>query len=106
MDLKLPSYVDDIMTSLMDWDNRRDMSQVLETANMVIMKMAAKWNLPLEEAQTEKLVLRRKRKGGKPDYVKWLGIILDETLSFDLHWKSRVEKARKLLGAFNSIGNS
>ena len=38
--------------------------------------------------------------------VKWLGIIIDETLDFDYHWKSRVDKACKLLGACSSIGSS
>ena len=36
---------------------------------------------------------------------KWLGIIIDETLDFDHHWKSRVDKARKLVGALSSIGS-
>ena len=106
LDLELPSYVDDIMASLMDWDGRRDMSRVLTHANSIITEVATRWELPLEQAKTEKLVLKKKRKRGKPDYVKWLGVILDETLTFDLHWKSRIDKARKLLGAFNSIGNS
>ena len=36
----------------------------------------------------------------------WLGIILDETLEFDHHWKSRINKVRKLLGALSGIGSS
>ena len=94
------------MASLMDWDGRRDMGRVLTQANSVITEVAIRWELPLEEAKTEKLVLKKKRKRGKPDYVKWLGVILDETLTFDHHWKSRIDKVRKLLGAFNYIGNS
>ena len=38
--------------------------------------------------------------------MKWLGIILDETLQFDHHWKSRIDKARKLLGTLGGIGSS
>ena len=82
------------------------MGRLLTQTNSMILEVAAYWELPLEQAKTERLVLKRKRNRGKPDYVKWLGIILDETLSFDFHWKSRILKARKLLGAFNSIGNS
>ena len=32
-----------------------------------------------------------------------MGIILDEDLEFDIHWKGRVEKARKILGALSGI---
>ena len=38
--------------------------------------------------------------------MKWLGIILDETLEFDHYWKSCIDKARKLLGALSGIGSS
>ena len=106
LDLELPSYVDDIMASLMDWDGRHDMRRLLTQANSVIFEMVAYWELLLEQSKTERLVLKRKTKRGKPDYVKWLGIILDDTLTFNFHWKFRILKAMKLLGAFNLIGNS
>ena len=38
--------------------------------------------------------------------VKWLGVVLDEDLEFDIHWKGRIDKARGMLGALNGIGNS
>lgn len=38
---------------------------------------------------------RRVRKRADAKSVKWLGIIVDENLMFDLHWKERIEKARK-----------
>ena len=56
--------------------------------------------------KTESLILKRKRKRGGICYVKWLGIILDDTLYFDVHWKARIKKARNLLRAFNFIGTS
>ena len=49
---------------------------------------------------------RRKKTRAEIERVKWLGIIIDENLKFDHHWKSRIEKARKLLGALIGIGNS
>ena len=38
--------------------------------------------------------------------MKWLGVILDEDLEFDAHWKGRITQARKILGALNGISNS
>lgn len=35
--------------------------------------------------------------------VKSLGIIVDEDLMFDHHWKSRINKARKLFGTRGAI---
>ena len=35
-----------------------------------------------------------------------MGIILDESLMFKPHWKYRIDKAKKLLGKCNGIGNS
>ena len=49
----------------------------------------------------------RKKKSRKDvKWVKWLGIIMDEDLSFDTHLQKWVEKARNLLGALKGIGNS
>ena len=39
-------------------------------------------------------------------WVKWLGIILDDELEFDIYWKSRIEKARRLMGAINGLETS
>ena len=38
--------------------------------------------------------------------VKWLGVILDESLIFQEHWKARIQKARMMLGRCNGIGNT
>ena len=38
--------------------------------------------------------------------MKWLGVILDEDLEFDIHWKGRIGMARKMLGALNGVGTS
>ena len=48
----------------------------------------------------------KRKKRTEVEKVKWLGIIIDENLEFDHHWKSRVEKAHKLLVALSGIGNS
>ena len=39
-------------------------------------------------------------------WVKWIGIIINKSLSFKDHWKSRIAKARKMLGHLNGLGNS
>lgn len=70
--------------------------------------MAEDCHLPLEDSKHEKLVLRKKRKKKKKEikWVKWVGFIMDESLSFKKHWKSRIAKARKLLGQLGGLGNS
>ena len=106
LDVKCPSFVDDIMASLMDWEGTRDMSRLIEKIKGIVEEIPSKWNLSLETSKTESLILKRRRKRGGICYVKWLGIILDDTLQFDIHWQARIKKARNLLGAFNSIGTS
>jgi len=39
-------------------------------------------------------------------WVKWLVIIMDESLTFKEHWKARIKKARAMLAQFNGLGNS
>ena len=70
MDLELPSDVDDIMASIIDWDGRRDISQVLVQANFIILEVAIIWKLPLKEGKTEKIILKKKKKRDKPAYMK------------------------------------
>ena len=48
---------------------------------------------------------KRKRRS-EVEKVKWLGIIVDDTLDFDHHRKSRLAKARQLLGSLSSMGSS
>ena len=35
-----------------------------------------------------------------------MGVIFDDSLDFDMHWKSRLAKARKALGALSGVGAS
>ena len=32
------------------------------------------------------------KKNADRQYVKWLGVIFDDSLDFDIHWKSRLAK--------------
>ena len=52
-------------------------------------KYAEECNLPLEIDKGETLHLRKSRKKKSADrrYVKWLGVIFDDSLDFDMHWK-------------------
>ena len=64
-------------------------------------------HLPVEESKYQILVLRKK--GRKNKYVKWvkyIGITMDESPTFKEHWKSRITKARRMLGQLNGLGNS
>ena len=44
------------------------------------------------------LRMSRKKKNVDRKYLKWLGVIFDDSLDFGMHWKSRLAKARKALG--------
>ena len=84
------------------------MKRLLIKVDEAVKSTADSWSLPFEPSKTEWLTLRRKgeeldRKNKK--YMKWLGVILEEFLQFDLHCKQRIRKARNLLRAFGSIGN-
>ena len=48
----------------------------------------------------------RKKKNADRRYVKWLGVIFDDSLDFDMHWKARLAKARKALGSLSGVGAS
>jgi len=62
---------------------------------MTINRVAQENHLPLEESKHEKLVLRDRKRNKKAEvkWVKWLGIILDESLTFEKHWRSHIAKA-------------
>ena len=46
----------------------------------------------------------RKKRSMNQKHVKWLGVIFDDSLDFDMHWKPRIAKARKALGALSGVG--
>lgn len=81
---------------------------ILKEVNTIVARVAGEYSLPLEISKHETIVFLSKRKGKQSEvkWVWWLGIIIDEDLVCDTHWKNRVEKARKMLGALSSVGNT
>ena len=116
--VEFPSYVDDLHCGLYDMrrqtlnseevERRESMEYLLDRVGVVVKEVAREWDLPLAPDKTERIVLRertgRRGKRGDVEKVKWLGVILDEELSCTPHWKSRIEKARNLLGAISRVG--
>jgi len=84
------------------------MDKVLDEANKIVNRIAAENHLPLEDSKHERLVLKKKRRKKNKDvkWVKWLGIIMNESLTFKEHWKARIKRARAMLAQFNGLGNS
>jgi len=84
------------------------MDEVLDEADKIVNRIAAENHLPLEDSKHERLILQKKRRRKNKDvkWVKWLGIIIDESLTFKEHWKARIKKARAMLAQFNGLGNS
>ena len=79
----------------------------------MVGEITNKWNLLLEKEKYEKIVCNPKGVGsGKRkkrvdvEKVRWMGIIVDETLDFDHHWKFRITKAKQLLVVLSSMGSS
>ena len=105
--------MDDILIYVLDKEAKMEMKKELREVYVVVNRVVTKWNLPLEKEKHEKIVFNpggrgygRKKKRAKMERFKWLGVIIDENLEFDHHWKSRIEKARKLIGALRGNGNS
>ena len=108
-DNELLSYVDDLHVNICNWNRIHiDMELLLKRINKVVNWLAKENHLPLKKSKYEMRVLRKKRRKKNKDvkWVKWIGIIMDESLSFKEHWKSRIAKARKMLGQLNGLGNS
>jgi len=84
------------------------MDGLLEEADGIVNRIAAENDLPLEDSKHERLVLRNKRrkKNTEVKWVKWLGIIMDASLTFKEHGKARIRKAGVMLAKFNGLGNS
>ena len=113
LDIEVPSYVDDILVSVLDWKGKRELKRTLRKVDQLINEVAHQWSIPLEKDKHEEIIFRgsgkgsgRKKKRADVARVKWLGVIIDENLYFDHHWRSRIAKARGLLGSFCSLGNS
>lgn len=70
--------------------------------------MANKHNLLLQKSKHKRLILKRKkrRKNSNVKMIKWLEIIMDESLTFKEYWKARILKVRNILGRCKGIGNS
>ena len=77
-------------------------------AKRIVREVAEECNLPIEVDKEEVLHMRNSQEKRNADWkwVKWLGVIFDDSLEFDMHWKSRLSKARKALGALSGVGGS
>ena len=86
------------------------MGQMLQEADVGVnsIPVAAENHLPLEDTRHEQLVLRKtkRRKSAEVKWIKWIGIIMDESLTFDKYWQACIDKARAMLGQLNGIGTS
>ena len=119
VDVQFPSYVDDLHCGLYDRriageeEARRErMQELVARVQWVVTEVAAEQRLPLAADKDESMVLRggcgrkKRRKNGLAEKVEWLGVILDDRLDFKEHWRQPIGKARSLLGALGTIGNS
>ena len=100
--------MDDINAVVCDWEGSKDMKRMGDKVAGIIEAVAQDWDLPLENKKREVLLLRhnRRKRCREGEYAKWLGVVCDEGLTFDRHWKAKVEKARKMLGAVSGMGGS
>ena len=108
LDVELLSFVDDICVDTVDWEGVSNIQRVEADIKRIVRKVAEENHLPMEAEKEEVLHLWKTRKKRNVDrkHVKWLGVIFDNSLDFDVHWKSRIAKARKALGALSGVGGS
>ena len=97
--MEIPSFVDDMCIGIVDWEGGCDMQKVETNVKRIAREVAEESRLPLEGDKEEILHLRnsKKKKNADRKYVKWLGVIFDDFLDFDMDWKARLCKARKAL---------
>ena len=88
------------------------MQDLIARVQRVGAEVAAEQKLPLAADKEESMFLRggcgrkKRRRNGLTEKVKWLGVILDDSLDFKQHWRHRIGKARSLLGVLSGVGNS
>ena len=70
--------------------NNSNMQRVENNVKRIIREVAEEYSLPIETDKEEVLHLGKSRKKKIADrkYVKWFGVIFDDSLDFDMHWKS------------------
>ena len=109
VDTEFPSFVDDMCADIVIWENcNNNMQRVEANVKRIVREVAEECNLPIETDKEEVLYMRRSlnKRNADPKWVKCLGVIFDDSLDFDMHWKSRIAKARKALGALSGVGGS
>ena len=67
LDVKLPSYMDDILASITDKRDRKSMDQIMDQVDRLVNEVAEEWDLLLGLEKTERLIFRSKRKGKRKD---------------------------------------
>ena len=91
---------------------RERMQDLIARVQRVVAEVAAEQRLPLAADKEESMVLRagcgrkKRRRNGLAEKVKWLGVILDDSLDFKEHWRHRIGKAQSLLRALSGVGDS
>ena len=95
VDVELPSFVDDMCTDIVVWEGGCNMDRVETNVKRVVREVAEEYLLPIETGKEEVLHLRTSRKKRNADRkcVKWPGVIFDDSLDFDMHWKSRLSQS-------------
>ena len=111
--MELPSYVDDICAAIIDHDGKESIPTAISKADRIVNEVAKEWGLPLEKDKHEEIFFgirgskkKKRHKGSDAEKINWLGIIIDRGLRFNYHWQYRIQRARQLLGALSSVGNS
>ena len=118
--VEFPSFVDDVHCGLyvgrrrvgnldtIEW--REQMGDLLDRVSRTLKEVAGERGLPLAQDMEERLILRDRAgcrgRRGMAAKVKRLGVILHEELDLGQHWEYRIQKARSLLMALDSVGAS
>ena len=82
LDVEIPLFVDDMCVDIIDWNGDRIMQRVEVDVKRIVREVAEECKMPIETDKEEVLHIRKSRKKENADrkYVKWLGIIFDDSL--------------------------
>ena len=106
VEVQFPSYVDDLHCGLYDRRGAGEeevkyegMQDLIARVQRVVAEVVAEQRLPLAADKEKSMVHRggggrkKRRRYGLAEKVKWLGVILDDSLDFKEHWGHRIGKA-------------
>ncbi|KAF8451476.1 hypothetical protein BDZ91DRAFT_802702 [Kalaharituber pfeilii] len=82
VEVEVPSYVDDLAATILDWHGYWNIARLREEVKMAMAEVAEEDQIPLEESKWEMITFGVGKRWKEGEMLKWLGVIFDEKLIF------------------------